>query len=203
MYQFSYSENITGPAGAVYGGFQNGINVAYATPMFGLYAALVTDLWDTDDTDLEYPGLEGQLSVTPFAGLTAKLAYLYQFMNEDATDDASQQLLNVWASYATGPVTLAGEYNMLIDWDAGFGENDETGHGYLLMANYKFTDVFAATLRYSSMIYADLDPTMEFTLSPSVAIAANWLALAELRYDIDPDPIDPTFSYAVETTFTF
>lgn len=206
MYQYSYSENITGPAGAVYGGYQNGINFAYSTPMFGIYGAFVADLWSTADTDIEYPGFEGQLSVMPIPGLTAKLAYLYQMHDEDATDDASQQLINFWASYATGPITVAGEFNYLMDWDApGAGPTDEDGMGYLVMANYKFTPIFAATLRHSSMIYADLDPTMEFTVSPSVAVAANWLALAEFRYDIDPDEIsdEPTISYALETTFTF
>lgn len=206
MYQYSYSENIEGPAGAVYGGYQNGINASFSTPMFGIYGAVVTDLWNTGDNTLEYPGLEGQISVMPVPGVTAKLAYLYQFHDEDATDDASQQLINFWASYAGGPITVAGEFNYLLDWDApGAGTTDEDGMGYLLMANYKFTDLFAATLRYSSMIYADLDPTMEFTFSPSVAIASNWLALAEVRYDIDPDEIseDDDFRYAVETTFTF
>lgn len=205
LYQYSTSENLTNlVTGPIYGGYQNGINVAYTTGMFGLYGAVVADLWSTADTDLEYPGFEGQIAVTPTEGVTAKLTYLYQMMNEDATDDASQQLLNVWGSYARGPLTAAAEYNMLIDW-AGAGADDETGHGYLVMGNFKFTDTFATTLRHSGMIFADLDPAMEFTVSPSVALAANWLALAELRYDMDPDEIsdEPTISYAVETTFTF
>lgn len=206
MFQYSYSENILGPAGAIYGGYQNGVNVAFTTPMFGIYGAVVADLWSTADADLETPGFEGQVAVTPGSGITAKVAYLYQMYDEDATGDASQQLLNVWGSWAGGPLTVAAEYNMLIDWDAdgaGPGANDETGNGYLVMANYKINDKFAATLRHSGMMYADLDPFMEVTVSPSVALAANWLALAEFRYDINPDPIDPIISYAVESTFTF
>jgi len=208
LYQYSTSLNLSLPLGlgtpwgGVYGGYQNGVNLAYSTPMFGLYGAVVTDLWETGETDLKTPGFEGQVSVTPIPGLTAKVAYLFQMYDEDATveEDASQQLLNAWASYAFGPLTVAGEYNLLLDWDV----SDETGNGYLVMANYKFTDMFAATLRHSGMFYADLDPFYEFTVSPSVAISANWLVLAEFRYDMLPEPTDdPLFSYAVESLFSF
>ena len=204
MFQYSYSENILGPAGAVYGGYQNGLNIAFTTPKFALYGAVVADLWSTAESDLKTPGIEAQVALTPVEGVTAKVAYLYQMYDEDATGDASQQLLNAWASYAKGAITVAAEVNMLMDWDApGAGPNDESGTGYLVLANYKFSDTFAGTVRHSAMMYADLDPTMEFTVSPSLALAPNWLALAEFRYDMDPDPIEPTLSYAVESTFSF
>ena len=107
----------------MYGGYQNGINIAYSTPMFGLYGAIVTDLWNTGETDLKTPGFEGQVSIMPIPGLTAKVAYLFQLYDEDATasKDANQQLLNAWLSYAAGPITLAGEYNLLLDWQSPVG----------------------------------------------------------------------------------
>ena len=111
----------------------------------------------------------------------------------------NQQLLNIWASYAKGPITAAAEYNMLISWNlAGVG-NDESGHGWLAMANYKFTDVFATTLRYSGIVLGDGDPDQEVTVSPSLALSPNWLALAEYRFNIDSS----IQSYAVESTFSF
>lgn len=200
LYQYSVSKAL------FYGGYQNGVNVAYATPMFGLYGAVVSDLWNTNEFDLiKSPGFEGQVSLTPAAGVTAKVTYLYQMYDEDVTGDESRQLLNAWASYAQGKITLAGEYSLLLDWEVpdedalGGVVNDGTGHGWLVMGNYKFTDVFAATLRYSGNILGDADPDTEITFSPSVSLTPQWLALAEIRQDIDAE----ITKYAVESLFMF
>jgi hypothetical protein len=200
LYQYSTSKTL------VYGGYQNGVNVAFATPMFGLYGAVVSDLWVSGETEiLNTPGFEGQVSLTPAEGITAKVAYLYQMYDEDATGDASQQLLNAWASYAAGPITAAVEYNLLLDWmvpdeDAVGGMvNDGTGHGWLAMANYKINDLVAATVRYSGILLGDADPDQEVTFSPSLALSPNWLALAEVKYQIDAE----VTNYAVEGLFSF
>lgn len=197
LFQYSVSKAL------FYGGYQNGVNVAYSTPMFGLYGAVVSDLWNANETDfMNSPGFEGQVSLTPAEGVTAKATYLYQMYDEDATGDASQQLLNVWGQYAKGKITAAAEYSMLIDWvvpDGAGVVNDGTGHAWLAMANYKITDVFAATIRYSGNILGDADPDTEITFSPSVALSAQWLALAEIRQDIDAT----ITKYAVESLFMF
>lgn len=193
MYQYSYSKQL------VYGGYQNGANFNYGTDKFGLYGAVVTDLWNASETDLTTPGFEGQLSLKPTEAITAKVAYLYQMYDEDATGDASQQLLNSWAQYAAGPITIAAEYDLLIDWVVSSTENDGMGHGWLAMANYKFAPNFAATVRYSGLILGDGDPDTEITFSPSVALKENWGALAEVKYEIDAKATD----YAVETTLSF
>lgn len=206
LFQYSYSKAAAyGDAlfPNVYGAYQNGVNIAYTTPVFGLYGAIVSDLWGSTETDiLNSPGFEGQIALTPAEGVTAKVAYLYQVLDDSASDDASQQLLNTWAQYAAGPLTVAAEYNMLIDWvvtEDGAEVNDGMGHGYLAMANFKFSDVYAATLRYSGIILGDADPDTEITFAPIVTFSPNWSALAEARYDIDIE----TFKYAVETIFTF
>lgn len=200
LYQYSISKT-TG----VYGGYQNGVNASYVTPMFGLYGAIVTDLWSAAETDLNTPGFEAQVALTPAEGVTAKVAYLYQMQDDEAVatlDDASKQLFNVWGSYAKGPITAAVEYNLLIDWvvpDGAGVVNDGMGHGYLAMVNYKLTDVVAATLRYSGLMLGDADPDTEVTFSPSLAISPNWLALAEVKYHIDASVTE----YAVESLFSF
>jgi hypothetical protein len=198
LFQYSTSKTL------VYGGYQNGANVAWSSPMIGLYAAVVTDLWNTPETELlNTPGFEGQISLTPAEGVTAKAAFLWQTYDETgANADENQGLLNVWGSYAKGPITAAAEYNMLLSWKPDptvAAVNDESGHGWLAMANYKVNDIFAATLRYSGIVIGDGDPDQEVTVSPSVAIAANWLALAEYRFNIDSG----IQQYAAETTFTF
>jgi hypothetical protein len=195
LYQYSTSKTL------VYGGYQNGVNVAWTSPMIGLYGAIVTDLWVATETELlNTPGFEGQVALTPGSGITAKATMLWQLYDEAGPNaDEEQGLLNVWGQYAAGPITAAAEYNMLISWDLGGAANDESGHGWLAMANYKFTDMFAATLRYSGIILGDGDPDQEVTVSPSVAIAANWLALAEYRFNIDSQ----IQQYALETTLSF
>jgi hypothetical protein len=113
--------------------------------------------------------------------------------------------VNAWASYAGGPLTVAGEFNMMNSWmpDSDFPTiNKEDGFGWLAMANYKINDFFAATVRYSGIVFPDLgegDPDQEVTFSPSVALSPNWLALAEVKYELDAE----VTNYAVESLFSF
>jgi hypothetical protein len=204
LYQFSVSKNLSNAYDVVvYGGYQDGVNVAYSTPLFGLYGAVVSDLWNTGETDvLKSPGFEGQVTLTPAEGVTAKVAYLHQIYDEG---DDFQGLLNAWASYAIGPVTLAGEYNWLNSWEVG-ASTEETGHGWLAMANYKVNDLVAATVRYSGIVFPDIgegQPDQEVTFSPSLALSPNWLALAEVKYHFGNDDVDSKTQYAVEGLFSF
>lgn len=193
MFQYSYSKTL------VYGYYQNGLNLSYSTPKFGLYGAVVSDLWNPQEFDvMNSPGFEGQVSLMPVEGVTVKAAYLYQMYDTTGTGttNENQQLFNVWGQYASGPITVAAEYNMMIDWD---GAGDKNGNGWLAMANYKFTDKAAATVRYSGVKFDKKDADTEVTFSPSFLVSPNWLALAEAKYEIDKKQFD----YAVESTFSF
>jgi len=196
LYQYSASKLITGYAGPTYGGYENGLNLAYSTPKFALYGAVLTSVWSgTGENDLKTPGFEAQVALMPVEGLTAKVTYLLE-MFDDGTDHDMQSEVNAWASFAKGPLTVAAEFSYLMDWVVA----GETGIGYLGMGNYKLTDKLAATVRYSGvkMESAD-DPDTEVTFSPSFAVSPNWLALAEYRYDIDAKISE----YAAESTFSF
>jgi Putative beta-barrel porin-2, OmpL-like. bbp2 len=195
MFQYSYSKTL------VYGYYQNGLALNYAAEKFAVYGAVVADLWNPQEFEiLETPGFEGQVSVMPIEGVTAKLAYLYQ-MIDDGTDHDDQQLLNLWAQYAKGNYTFAAEYNMLIDWNAD-GAN---GNGWLAMTNIKWTDKVATTFRYSGILIDDNvsatkdEVDSEVTFSPSFAVSSNFLVLAELKQEIDKK----NTNYAVEGTFSF
>lgn len=191
MFQYSYSKNL------FYGYYQNGVNISYTQPKFALYGAVVSDLWNPQEFDLKKsPGFEGQVALMPVDGVTAKVTYLYQMYDKDVAGKDDQQLLNAWASYAKGPLTVAGEYNLLIDWDP---TGKKGGNGWLAMANYKFNPLVAATVRYSGNKLEDTDADTEVTLSPSFQVSANWLVLAEGKYEIDKKSLD----YAVESTFSF
>lgn len=198
LYQYSTSKTLK------YGYYQNGVNIAYASPMFGIYAAAVTDLWDPSETELmNSPGFEGQVSLTPVEGVTLKATQLWQIHDKDATGDDGQGLSNIWAQYAKGAITAAAEFNLLEDWaiDASnpLAPTDASGMGWLAMLNYKVTDKLAATVRYSGLKYEDGDPDTEVTFSPSFAVSPNWLVLAEAKYEIDAE----ITNYAVESLFSF
>lgn len=208
LYQYTSSLTTVG----VYPGYQNGLNIAYTSPMFGFYAAAVTNVWNspgqpTETEVLETPGFEAQLALMPVEGLTIKAGGAWQVYDSEAAatmDDDGQGLVNVWASYATGGLTVAGEFNYLLDWE-GNADNDATGMGWLAMANYKFTDKFAATLRYSALTIDDEDDDTddlqnEITFSPSLAITGNWTVLAEYRFEFGKTD---QMLYGVESLFTF
>lgn len=194
MLQYSASKTL------VYGYYQNGLALNYGNSKFALYGAVVSDLWSPQEFEiLNSPGFEGQLSVMPMEGVTVKAAYLYQ-MYDDTTSHDDQQLLNVWAQYAKGNYTFAAEYNMMMDWKAD-GIN---GNGWLAVANIKWTDKIATTFRYSGILIDDKnsatdDMDSEVTFSPSFAVSANWLVLAEVKQEIDLK----NTNYAVESTFSF
>ncbi|MBW8887340.1 MAG: hypothetical protein JF616_06215 [Fibrobacteres bacterium] len=204
LYQYSTSKQ----TGGIYGGYQNGINIAYTTPKFGLYGAVVSDVWNPSETELlNSPGFEGQISVMPVAGVTIKATQLWQMRDKDAATtlgDDGQGLTNIWASYAVGKLTAAAEFNLLESWLVGT-QNDLSGMGWLAMVNFKATDKVGLTLRYSALTIDDKnsatdDMGSEVTFSPSFQVSPNWLVLAEIREDFGN--LEAT-SYAAESTFSF
>lgn len=195
LYQFSVSKTL------VYGGYQNGLALSYNGGMFGLYGALVTNPWSSGDTDIKNPGVEAQLSLMPTSAITAKFAYVADFMEDLAGESISKQYMNAWAQFAQGPVTVAAEFNYVINYD------ETADMGYLAMVNFKMTENAAVTLRHSGFQVEDGDMLTEITLSPSVVLTSNWSALVEGRVDLgDKDAAgeDVTpITLAAETIFTF
>lgn len=184
LYQYSYSATL------VYGGYQNGVAASFGNDKVGFYGAVVGSVWDGTDTNFDDLGFEAQISLMPSEAITAKVAYLWEDMG-----GFNQSLFNAWAMFAQGPITLAAEYNHLLDW----GAKDNNGYGWILMGNMGLSDKVAATIRYSGL---DTDTTTKFTeitFSPSYTVSDNVGMLAEIRRDIDAD----VTSFAVETILSF
>jgi hypothetical protein len=198
MYQYDYSDAF------FYGGYQNGLAVSYTvTPMISLYASIVDNVWapgGVNDLNFNKPGAEAQIALMPTKEITAKVAYLFErkpgSVSTVATDgNFSTSVVNGWVSYVMGPLTAAVEGNYLTNYNA----IDDNGYGGLVMANFKITDEFAITGRYSM---SDLDitgPASEVTVAPSVALLGNWFALAQVKYQFETEEV----GFAVETTVTF
>ena len=211
LYQYSLSE------GSPYPVYQNGIGVDInPTKQLGIYVALLSGVWDVNDTDIKDPGIEAQLSLTPTEQITAKIGYAM-----DKLEDYSQSELNAWAQFTQGPLTLAGEIDLLQNW----GHEGENGMHFLGMANVSLEDMIGApvgvTLRFSGI---NLDESgsengddghghaapsadegdesstsTEFTLSPSYSVTDNWLILAEFKRRIDAEET----IIALESLLTF
>jgi hypothetical protein len=184
LYQYSYSATL------VYGGYQNGVAASFGNDKVGFYGAVVSSVWNGADTSMDDMGFEAQISFMPAEGITAKVAYLWEDMGA-----FNQSLINAWGMYAKGPITLAAEYNHLLDW----GAKGNNGYGWILMGNMCLSDKVAATVRYSGL---DTDTTTKFTeitFSPSYVVSDNVGMLAEIRRDIDAK----VTSFAFETILSF
>ena len=208
MYQYSYSATL------VYGGYQNGIAASYSSDKFGLYGAVVSSVWDGAKTDFsgEDFGIEVQATLTPISGLTAKAALAWEDGFEYATQTApfDRALLNLWAAYETGPLTLAVELNRLGNWEGGDGKMlYESGTGLLAMANYGISDKVGVTGRISGMTLTDAVvagaadyEVSEFTIAPSYALSDHWGLVAEMKM-LTVGDADAVTQIALESLLTF
>ncbi len=191
---FQYSG--TGYGKYFYGAYQQGVSGYYDGGMFDVALSVVNDLGNLqgDGTDNEQIATELMVAVTPLEGITAKAFY----MTEGDVD-----LINVWASYATGGLTLAAEYNTA-EGSAGV---DSEADGYLLMANYS-AGMYGITLRYHEWEVEDAaGTTVEemngITISPSLTVNDNLLLVFEYRMDENDLTGDETDSVALEALVTF
>ncbi len=194
LYQYSVSATIIG-----YPGYSNGVALMWANDLVSLYGSVVDGSYSGDE-DANDVSVEGQIKLFPAEGLVLQAGYASEKF--DATEESSsydQGILNFWAEYKVGALTLAAEYNSLME----IGGPDGDGDGYLLMANYAFTDKCALTFRHS---YVELDngyENTEYTISPSYKITDNLLGLLEFRTDEYDDSSLDGESYAVELLYTF
>jgi len=193
---FQYSTSAT----LVYPGMENGVGVQYAfDDVVSVYVAALSSAWDSDDKDPEDGAFEGNVKFTGIEDFT-----LFVGGATEKYTGYDQMLGNIWASYALGDLLLAAEANILSDWGADGNE----GFGWLLMANYGFTDKLGLTLRTSALNVedatgADITDDQKFTIAPSYALTDNlsfvfeYNRLMDQLNDIDYDTV------AFETIVTF
>lgn len=189
LYQYSG----TGYAKYFYGYYQQGVSGLYSGDGYSLAVSVVNDLAGPQSTDSEHPGIETMFALMPTDEITIKGFY---------SKDGDVELINTWASYSAGALTLAAEYN--IAEDSAFVGSDASG--YLLMANYIISDSVGLTLRYNDWEIEDaLGATYEdatgITISPSYVVNDNLTMIFEYRMD-EINDVDVN-SFAVEALITF
>ena len=188
LYQYSVSEGIPYP------GYQNGVAVSVQpVKEVGIYAAVLSGVWDVNDKDVKNPGFETQVSLTPVEQVTAKVGFAM-----DDMDEFTQSELNAWVSFTQGPLTVAGEIDLLQNWFA----KDINGVHFLGMANVSLADVIsgvALTVRFSGIDLDGADTSTEITVSPSWTPKDNWMIRGEFKRRIDAEMT----IFAIESLFTF
>ena len=204
MYQYSYSATL------VYGGYQHGIAASYGKEKFGLYGAIVSSVWDGNDTAFDDFGIEAQVSLMPVDGLTAKIALAREdgFTHATQPEPFDRALINIWAAYETGPLTAAVELNGLGNWEGADGNLYESGVGYLAMANYGISDKIGVTARYSALTLSDNvaggpdHTTSEITVAPRYTVSDNWGLIAEAKM-LTVGDADAVAQIGLESLLTF
>ena len=148
----------------------------------GLYSNAAADMDLAYDAQVVFSGVEN---------LTVALGYA-----EDDNSASIAEAVNVWASYESGQVMVAGEYNDVTD-----GAGNE-GDSYLLLANYQINDNASISLRYSEQ---DLDGTAndveKFSIAPIYNFTDNLSAFVE--YSTGEVNGTDNDSFSIETVFTF
>ena len=210
MFQYSYSTGIPYP------GYQNGVSLSISpSDMIGIYASLVSGVWGGGgDTDLNNPGFEAQIALMPIEGLTAKVGFAGDVVEEvhaeeegkahdhDHDDEETylKSEINAWVMYSMDKITVAAEFDLLPNYYA----HEATGIHFLAMANIGITDEIGLTVRFSGA-QNDLDNEDEelrtsFTISPSYAFNDNLGSLIELKQILGDDG---ETQIAFETIMTF
>ena len=162
--------------------------IGYAMDKREAYSQTELDDWTQQFTQLEQLTLDAleQFTQGPFPPAEEMEAY-------------SQTELNAWAQFTQGPLTLAGEFDLLGNW----GADGNNGIHFLGMANVSLEDAISApvavTVRFSGINLDDSDSSTEFTFSPSYTATDNWLLLAEFKRRIDAEET----IIAAESLFTF
>ena len=193
--QYSHAASTAG----IYPGHHTGLAGVYSGETFGVYGSVVDGTWSADG-DTDNLGYEVQVFTSPAEGLTIKLGYATEDL-ETTLGQNDMAMLNLWAGYSVGSLTVAAEYSNLEE----FVKKDEflgDGDAYMLMGNYAFTDSVNATLRYSHVDtdWAEID---EFTISPRFVISDSVSVITEYRHrDYDAGGADEDL-LAARVLYTF
>lgn len=161
------TQSITG-TGSSRNKYNDGIRLNYNNGMFGLILGIHDRYGYGNGDDLD-DGMAIDLaaSVMFFPGLEAQLG----FVNENGSGNDDTQAINGWIEWNPGELTLA------VEFDSISYDNDADLFDLMLLANYQFSDFFAATLRYAHMNldtpFGDTDQN-RFTIAALFSVTENF-----------------------------
>jgi len=180
-----------------------GLTIAYATDAFSFGISLENDI----DANMDEDNLNAEFSFAYTGFENVSIGGGYFFDNQDDNTD-EVDILNLHVAVTSGKLLLAAEYVELQGQDASNGGDRD---GYLLLADYDWTDKLGVALRYSSNeigVSSDADSDFEtvtdadtLTIAPNYALTDNLGVILEYS-DIDFGDYDAD-QLALEVTYTF
>jgi len=185
-------------------GYHTGAKVDYAAKTWGAGFAVVDSVYGLTapaflqgDGKFDRVGYEGYVTYTGIDKLTLWLGAAY---DDNATPDVV--VYDLWASYAlTSKLTLAAEVDT----------SEHVGKGYLVEAQYAFTDKFSGIARLSGKDVSGGDTGTYYTVAPTYKITSALSVRGEVSY---ADAAEATngvygllstkgFFYGVQAMFVF
>jgi len=215
--------------GIPYPGQQDGISLSLEpVDKVGVYVKLVSgsDLWgeSTDKSLRTDSGLEAQVSLTPTEQINVRAGYAQEKIASAAKDkeplpeaeattdttsvDVTRSMINGWAEYSQGALTVAGEVNILKAWGAG----QLDGIHMLGTASYSLEDVIShpviVAVRYSAITLDDKDDATDdssaaITISPSYAASDDLTLRLELNQRLNAAEGEGQTQIALQSVYTF
>tara|TARA_B100000959_G_scaffold21478_1_gene20748 strand:+ start:160755 stop:161777 length:1023 start_codon:yes stop_codon:yes gene_type:complete len=184
------------------------------------FAVYAVNGWDLIADDNKEKTIGGRIGLTPMEGVNLGVSHISG--KEGAASD-NLSVLDVDLTITTiENLTIGGEFNSGTHAKASVvtAGADATWAGWLVMANYAFTDKVALTLRYDEFDDKDgarlgsgiTEKRNAVTISPSYAIGDGFGVLAEYRLtksnqkvfaDADGNLQDSISEMAVEFTYSF
>lgn len=227
-YDSPYRRHRSTSEGIPYPGQQDGISLSMEpVDKVGVYVKLVSgsDLWgeSTDKSVRKDGGLEAQLSLTPTEQIVVKAGYAQEKIaaaaaaaaaapadvDSDAhSDDVTRSMINGWAQYSQGDLTIAAEVNILKAWGAG----QLDGMHMLGAASYSLEDIIShpvvVAVRYSAITLDDNDDATDdssaaITISPSYAASDDLTLRLELNQRLNAAEGEGQTQIALQSLYTF
>jgi hypothetical protein len=144
--------------------YVDGVRLNYNNGLFGLVFG-IHDSYGIDNNTTLDDGMAIDLaaSIMFFPGLEAQIG----FVNENGKIDDDTQIVNGWVEWNPGDLTLAIEFNSLSLHD------NTDAFDLMLLANYQFSDFFAATIRYALMDHESVESN-RITLAALLSVTDNF-----------------------------
>ena len=175
-----------------------GLTLAYAADAYSVAVSLENQAGN--EADLQTNDLDFEISIT-YTGIAGVNIGGGFFIDNEASETAETDAVNVHVSRQFGKLLLAGEYSQFDTSSNGSDTANSEADAYLILADYDFSDKLGVAVRLSSQEQVGEGDYDKFTIAPNYAITESLGAILEYS-DVDDAGIDSE-EYAVELTYTF
>jgi len=175
-----------------------GLTLAYAADAYSVAVSLENQAGNEADLQTNDLDFEISFTYTGIAGVNIGGGF---FIDNEASETAETDAVNVHVSRQFGKLLLAGEYSQLDTSSNGSDTANSEADAYLILADYDFSDKLGVAARLSSQEQPGEGDYDKFTIAPNYAITESLGAILEYS-DVDDAGIDSE-EYAVELTYTF